>query len=99
MSENRRAVLRSEVRPLAVHLRWVVRFPEDIEQLFVTHFCRIERHLHYFRVPGFVRAYIFVRRVRRFSTAVPRSRLNHSGHLLERRLDAPEAPRSESRNL
>src|SRR5882672_2752078 len=99
MSENRRAVLRAEVRSLAVHLRRVVRFPENIEQLFVTHLCGIERHLHYFRVSGFVGAYIFVSRVRRLSAAIPHSRVNHSGNLLERRLDAPEAARSESRNL
>src|SRR5258708_23774931 len=67
MKENRRAVLCAEVRPLAVQLRRVMSLPENAEQLFVTHFCRIERHLHHFRMPRFVRANIFVSRIRRRS--------------------------------
>src|SRR5437773_12519994 len=43
MKENCCAVLRAEVWSLAVHLRRVVRVPEDVEQLFVTRFRRIER--------------------------------------------------------
>jgi len=57
---NRRAILRAEIRPLAVDLRRVVSLPESVEQLFVTHFCRVKRHLHHFRMPRFVRANIFV---------------------------------------
>src|SRR5215472_12949592 len=50
MKENRRAVLRPEVRTLAVHLRRIVRLPEHLEQLLVTYFGGIERDLHHFSV-------------------------------------------------
>src|ERR1700687_3971073 len=99
MKENCRAVLRTRVRSLAVHLRRVVSLPENVEQLFVTHFCRVKRHLHHFRMPRFVRANIFVGRIRRLPTAVPYCRINHSWHALTLRLDAPETSRSESRSL
>src|SRR6266851_8712743 len=99
MKENRRAVLCAEVRPLAVQLRRVMSLPEDVEQLFVTHFCRIERHLHHFRMPRFVRANIFVGRIRGLSAAVPCCRIYHSRHALKRSLHAPEAACSERRNL
>src|ERR1700675_1162651 len=99
MKENRRAVLRAEIRSLAVHLRWVMSLPENVEQLFVTHFCRIERHLQNFRMAGFVRANGFVIRFRRFPAPVPYGGINHPRHALKRCLHAPETPRSESRYL
>src|SRR5467141_2871966 len=96
MKENRRATLRAEIRPLAVDLRRVVSLPESVEQLFVTHFCRVKRHLHHFRMPRFVRANIFVGGIRSLPAAVSYCRINHSWHPLKRRLHAPEASRSES---
>src|SRR6266513_2861461 len=65
MEENRRAVLRAEIRSLAVHLCRVMSLPENVEQLFVTHFCGIKCHLHHFHMPGFVCANVFVSRIRR----------------------------------
>src|SRR3979409_284611 len=97
MKENRRAVLRAKIRPLAVDLRRVVSLPESVETLFVTHFCRIKRPLPHSRMPRFVRANIFVGRIRRLPAAVPYCRINHSWYALKRRLYAPEASRSESR--
>src|ERR1700687_2703847 len=97
MKEKCRAVLRTRVRSLAVHLRRVVSLPENVEQLFVTHFCRVKRHLHHFRMPRFVRANIFVGGICRLPTAVPYCRTNHSWPALKLGLDATEAPRSESR--
>src|SRR6266849_5988065 len=99
MKEYGRAVLCAEVRTLAVYLRWVVSLPENVEQLFVTHFCRIERHLHHFRMPCFIRAYVFVSRIRHLPAAVACCGINHSRHPLKRRLHAPETPCSESRYL
>src|SRR6266702_8632355 len=99
MKENRRAVLRTEVRTLAIHLRRVMHLPKHIQQLFVIHFCRVKSHLYHFRVPGFVRAYVFVSRIRRLPAAVAHSGVNYTGHALKRRFHAPEAPRSKSRNL
>src|SRR6266478_1314541 len=99
MEENRRAVLRAEVRPLAIHLRGVMHLPKHIQPLFVTHFSRIKSHVYHFRVPGFVRAYVFVRRIRRLPAAVAHGGINYTGHALKRRFHAPDAPRSKSRNL
>src|SRR6266705_2090355 len=99
MEENRRAVLRAEVRPLAIHLRGVMHLPKHIQQLFVTHFCRVKSHLYHFCVPGFVRAYVFVSWIRHLSAAVAHGGINYTGHALKRRFHTPEAPRSKSRNL
>src|SRR5439155_6374835 len=99
MKENRRAILCAEVWTLPVHLCRVVSLPENVEQLFVTHFCRIERHLHHFRMPRFIRAHVFVGRIRHVSTAVAYGGVNHARDLLKRRLNAPKAPRSKRRNL
>src|SRR5207245_9172553 len=43
VKENRRAVLCSEIRPLPVHLRGIVRLPENVQQLFVAYLSRIKR--------------------------------------------------------
>ena len=37
--------------------------PKYLEQIFVGNFCRIELHLHYFRMPGVSRAHISIGRV------------------------------------
>src|SRR6267143_495216 len=99
MKENRRAVLCAEIRSLAVHLRRVMSLPENVEQLFITHFCGIEGHLHHVRMPGFVSANVFVGRIRRLPAAIPYGGINHSRHALKRSLHAPETPCSESRYL
>ena len=54
VKENRGAVLSAEIGALAVHLRGIVDLPKDIQELFVTHLCRIKRHLYYFGVAGFI---------------------------------------------
>src|SRR5438876_9015807 len=97
MKENCRAVLRAEVWPLAVNLGRVMRLPERIEQLFVTHFRRVERNLHHFCVPSFIRANIFVARIRLLSAAVACRSIDHSRYALKRRLYSPEAPCSKCR--
>src|SRR6266852_1309900 len=99
MKDNRRAVLRTEVRTLAIHLRRVMHLPKHIQQLFVIHFCRVKSHLYHFRVPSFVRAYVFVSRIRHLPAAVARGGINYTGHALKRRFHAPEASRSKSRKL
>src|SRR5438132_11702569 len=99
MEENCRAVLRAEVWSLAVHLRRVVRVPEDVEQMFVTYFRGIKRYLHDFRMPGFICADIFVRRIGRLAATVSHCGIKHSWHALKCRFDAPEAPRSKCRYL
>src|SRR6266849_5203105 len=99
MKKYRSAILRAEVRPLPVQLRRVVSLPESIEQLFVTHFCRIERYLDHFRVSGSIGANIFVGRIRGFPAAVANRSVDHSRNSLERRLHAPEASCSKRRYL
>src|SRR6266700_8425721 len=95
MKENRRAVLRADVRPLPVHLRRVMRLPERIEQLFITQLRRIERNLHHFRVSRFARANILVRRLGHLSTTVAHRGIDHPRNALKCRLHSPETPRSK----
>src|SRR5207253_4535558 len=92
MEEDCRAVLRAEVWSLAVHLRRLVRVPEDVEQMFVTYFRGIKRYLHDFRMSRFIRADILVGRIGRLAATVPHCGINHSWHALKSRLHAPEAP-------
>src|SRR5258707_13476931 len=99
MKKNRAAVLRAEVRSLAIHLSGVVSLPECIQQLFVTQYCRVEGHLHYFRVPGFIGANIFVRGVGHLPAAVAYGGIDHSRHAFERGFDAPKTPPSKCRDL
>src|SRR2546430_668758 len=99
MKENRRAILCAEVWTLPVHLCRVVSLPENVEQLFVTHFCGIERNLHPFRMPRFIPANVFVGWIRHISAAVAYGSVNHSRDALKRRLNTPKAPRPKRRNL
>src|SRR5260370_35354300 len=99
MKENRRAVLCAEVRSLAIYLRRVVSLPESFQQLFISHFRRIKRYLHDFRMPRFIRANIFVTGIRHLSAAVAYGGVEYSRHALKPRFNAPETPCSKSRNL
>src|SRR5580693_9566951 len=99
MKENRGAVLRAEVRSLAVHLRGIVCLPEHVEQFFVTHLRGIKRDLYHFRVAGFIGAHVLVGRILRMPAAVAYGGINHSRNALERRLHTPEAAGAKCRNL
>src|SRR6266571_35197 len=99
MNENRRAILFPEIRPLPVHLRGIMRLPENVQQLFVAYLGRIKRHLHHFRVSRFIRAHILVSGVFRVATAIAHGRLHHSRHALKCCLHSPEAPCSKCCNL
>src|SRR5712691_5539107 len=99
MKENSRAILCAEVWTLPVHLCSVVTLPEIFEQMFVTYFCSIERHLHHFRMPRFIRANVLIGWIRHISATVAYGSVNHSRDALKRRLHAPKAPRSKRRNL
>src|SRR5256885_13359154 len=92
MKENRRAILSAEVRTLPAHLCRVVSLPENVEQLFVTYLCRIERDLHYFRMPRFIRANVFVSRIRHVPATVTYGGVHHTPGRLETRLPTPQAP-------
>src|SRR6266481_3626813 len=95
MEEDCGAVLRTEVRALAVYLRGVVHLPEGVEQLFVAYLRRIEGDLHDFSVAGFVGADVFVRRVYRVTAAVAYRSVDHPGDAAKLRFDPPKASCSE----
>ena len=98
MSENCRAVLRSEVRSLAIHLGWVV-LSKNIEQLFIAHLCWIERHLHDFCVSGLVGAHIFVGGIRCFLRRCSPRPCQSLRDLLECRFTPQKQPAPRVRNL
>jgi len=63
MEEDHRPVIGPDIRALPVELGRVMDRPEHIKELLVTHFGRIVIDLHYLRMPGFTRTYLFVRRI------------------------------------
>src|SRR5258708_40317281 len=99
MEEYRGPVLRAEIRALAVYLRGVVHLPERVEQLFVTHLCRIEGDLHDFGVARLVGADVLVRRIFRATAAIAYRGVNNSGAAAKLRFDPPKAPCSNCSGL
>src|SRR5229473_3589854 len=95
MEENRRAVLRAGIGPLAVELRRVVDLPENSQKLFVTQLCRVKRHLYNFGVTGPVCAHVLVRRVGRAPTRVAHNGVRHAENLPKRRLNSPKTSRAK----
>src|SRR5882762_8945758 len=91
MEEDRGAVLRAEVRALAVHLRRVVHLPESIEQLLIGQCRWIESDLHDFGMPGFIGADVFIGRVFCVAAAVPDDCVNNSRNAAECCFDPPKA--------
>src|SRR5260370_8665809 len=98
MKENCRAVLCTEVRSLAVYLRWVVSLPEGFQQPFISHFRGIKSYLHDFRMPCFIRTNVFVGRIRHLSPPEPSSGVDHSYHALNPHFNPPEHPSSKTLN-
>src|SRR3954471_4260714 len=90
--EDRRAVLRSLVRTLAVQLRGIVRNREKHSQQFtVCNLRRIEDHLNGLGVAGLAGADDFVFGSFGASARVARRRADHSLNVLEYGLHTPEA--------
>jgi len=54
MKKNRAAVLRAEVRSLAIHLSGGREPARMHPATFRNQYCRVEGHLHYFGVPVFI---------------------------------------------
>ena len=50
--KNGRAVLRANVAPLAIQLRWVVGIEKNVEQLIVADLLWIVRNSNHLGVPG-----------------------------------------------
>src|SRR5215470_3567258 len=96
MHEDSGAVLRAEVGPLAMQLSGVVNLPEDIEQVVVSNFGRVESHLDDFGVASLVRAYVLVSWVYGLAAGIASGSIDHAGDFLKSGFDAPEASGSKS---
>src|SRR6267154_704193 len=99
MEEDRGAVLRAEVRALAVHLRRVVHLPESVKQLLIGQRRWIESNLHDFGMPGFIGADIFIRGIFSVAAAVPDDGVNNSRNAAECCFDPPKASCSKGRGF
>src|SRR6185312_5427002 len=89
--EDRRAVLRSYIRALAIEGGRVVVVPEDVEQRVVAHQRWIELDLDHFGVSGGVAAHFFVCGIGLRPAFIACGRGNDAGNLLESGLRSPEA--------
>src|SRR5207248_11642537 len=95
VEEHHRAVLVADVPALTVALRRGVLAPEDVEQRVGRDALGVIRHLDDLRVTRRVRADVLVGRLVECPALVADLGLRHAVDLPERRLDAPEAARSE----
>src|SRR6185312_4898164 len=89
--EDRRPVLRSHIRALAIGGGRVVVVPEDVEQRVVAHQCWIELDLDHFGVSGGVAAHFFVCGIGLRPAFISCGRGSDAGNLLEGGLRPPEA--------
>jgi hypothetical protein len=90
MEKDRRAILCAPVRALAVQLRGIVIFPENLEQIFVANLGGIELDFHSLGVTGAVGADIFVGRIVHLSAGVADTGGDDARNLAEGGLDSPE---------
>src|SRR2546430_2835763 len=74
MVKNDRAILRSNVRTLAIQGHRIVARPENIEELIVIDLGGVELHLDDLGVPGLIAANIFVSRIVLFAAGVTHGR-------------------------
>src|SRR4051812_48622647 len=95
MEENGAAILRAPVWSLAVLRCGIVIFPEDIQQRFVRHLCRIELDFHHFGMAGLVTTNIFVGWILRCAAGISDGCGHYSRHLAEGGLDAPKTSGAE----
>src|SRR5205807_736501 len=97
--EDRGAVLVAHVWALAVQRGRVMHVPERVEQLLVRHLRGVVRDFHRLGVASAAHAHLLVGGVVDDASLVTRDGLDDSRHLVEKMLDAPEAPAGESRFL
>ena len=90
--ENRRAVLRADIRSLAIQFGRIVRHAKKhLQQRLIRHLRRVIGDAHRFGVAGPARAHRFVGRVPDRSARIPRDHIDHALHVLVDALDPPEA--------
>ena len=95
--EDGRAILRADIRALAVELGRIVRDREiDLQQAAEAHLARIVGHAHRFGVPGAAAADLLVLRGRLLAAGIAGHRAGHAVDVLEHALHAPEAAAGEN---
>ena len=88
-----------ELAPRTVRIDGIDVMPEHIEQLLVADARRVVFDLQRLVVAGASRRHLLVGRIGRLAARVAGDCRHHARHLLERLLDAPEAPAREDGGL
>src|ERR1019366_7186418 len=83
MKKNRAGILGTDVRPLPVRRGRIVARPENLQQIFVANFLRIEFDFNRFRVSRAAGANVFIAWVFSFSARVAGNSRGHSRRVLE----------------
>lgn len=97
MIEHDRSILAADVRALSIKGCWVMVTPKDIEQLVVSHFVRVEFHLHHLGMTGGMTANVFVAWVFGRAAGVTARRRLHAFDVAKQFFDSPETTRSKCR--
>jgi len=97
--ENRRAVLRTDVRTLAVVGRRIVDFPKNTQQIVITDLRWIVGDLYRLCVARRIAADLAIRGILRVAAGVAARRVQNARYLAEGRFDAPEAAGCERGGL
>src|SRR6185437_14285414 len=97
MEKDHRAILIADIRPLAIHLGGVVRFPEDLQQVVIAHALRVVFDFYHLGMAGGVRTHIAVRGIQLRAALKAHLRRHNSRYLPERCLYVPETARAKRR--
>src|SRR5579863_109373 len=90
MKKDRRAILRTPVRPLPVELRGIVILPEHFEQLVIRKLRGIVLDFDRFGMASAVGADVFIARIRGLPAGIADSGRAYARQLPESRLDSPK---------
>src|SRR5690606_38511175 len=85
----------SDIVPLPIQRRWIVRFPKSFEDGFVGNFRGIKSNLDYLRMTGVTFAHLFVSRILHVPTRVTTGDRFDSRQHLKHRFSAPETAATE----
>ena len=99
MIKNRGAILRPNVRALAIQRRWIVVRPKNIEKIVVADLRWVEFNLNNFRVAGFIRANVFISWVLFRSARVAHRGRSYAFQFSERFFHAPKTSCAKRRFL
>ena len=99
MIKNHGAILRPNVRALAIQRRRIVVRPKNIEKVVVADLRWVEFNLDGFRVAGFIRANVFISWVLFRSAGVTDRSRSYAFQFPESFFHAPKTSRAERRFL